>query len=129
LPFELGSSRGSAPLNFVLVAVPLLLLAFSVVGISLTTLVRNQLVDSAIEGARYAALADQTSVDGCARAKAVVVATVAKKLDLQVSCFNTSSLGLEQEVVQLTLRVPALGLLPANQLIKAVGHATRELQR
>lgn len=104
------------------------MLSFSVVGISLTSLVRNQLIDTAIESARFAALADQTSSDGCVRARKLIAATVAQKLDLQASCFNLSQIGLEQEVVRLTLRVPALGLLPGNQLIKVVAHATREVQ-
>ena len=122
------STRGSAPLNFVLIAVPLLLLAFSVVGISLTTLLRNQLIDTAVESARFAALADQSSSDGCLRARALLAKTVAQKLDLEVRCFGESVFGVSQEVVQLTFRTPAIGFLPGSKLIKAVGHATREIQ-
>ena len=105
-----------------------MLLTLSVVAISLTMLLRNQLIDTAVESARYAALADQSSSDGCLRARNLISATLAQKLDLQVSCFNVAALGASQEVVQLTLRMPALGFMPANKLIKAVGHATRELQ-
>jgi hypothetical protein len=56
--------RGAAVVEFVLVSIPLLFLLLAVLQVAVYLHVRNVVVASAAEGARYGANADRASADG-----------------------------------------------------------------
>ncbi len=78
--------------------------------------------DSAIEGARFAALADQESAAGCLRAREQINATFQGKMIAEISCRTENE---NQEIVEITSGFSNLGLLGAHHLT-ATGRAFRE---
>src|SRR3954449_9512697 len=64
--------RGSAVVDFVLVSVLVLALLLAVLQVAVYVHVRNVVVTSAQEGARYAANADVPSTEGAARTVQIV---------------------------------------------------------
>ncbi|PIE26809.1 MAG: pilus assembly protein TadE, partial [Micrococcales bacterium] len=61
------------------------LIVLSVVQLVLVVHVRNILVDSASEGATYAALADRTAADGAARTETLIRRSVSERYAQDVS--------------------------------------------
>ena len=115
-------------MDFVLISVPLVLLALSVMGIALNGLVRNVMFDSAIEGARFAALADQKASAGCARAQFLFTKSLGSAIHPTFRCDQAEVGSRTVILVSLEAAIPGLGFLPNNFKLKAVGHATAELQ-
>lgn len=122
------SERGSAVADFVLVAVPILFLALSVLGLSLASYTRLVLIDSAIEAARFSALADQTNSDGCVRAKVLFNKTFGANSVLHASCFTDLINGREYTRAVLTTDLINLGFITFGPEIKASAKAIHELQ-
>jgi hypothetical protein len=84
--------------------------------------------DSAIEGARFAALADQEASSGCARAELLFKKSLGTAINPTFRC-DESEVGSRKVIlVSLEAVLPGLGFLPNNFKFKAVGHATSELQ-
>ena len=106
----------------------MVLLALSVMGIALNGLVRNVMFDSAIEGARFAALADQNASAGCARAQLLFAKALGTAITPTVRCDQAEVGSRAVILVSLEAVLPGLGFLPNNFRFKAVGHATAELQ-
>lgn len=121
-----SSSRGSALVDFVLLVVPFVLVPFSVISVSLITYAQAVLQDSAIEGARFAALADQESSSGCLRSLTLARQGFAGFLDLDVSCGTLNLEGNVFEQVVVTANVPVFGVITASSFLSATGRAPRE---
>lgn len=117
------SSRGSAVVEFILVSVPLLLLSMTVVAVGLSSFAIAVLRDSAIEGARYSALADQNSSAGCMRASLLARQAIGKFASVTAAC-ESSSDGME--VVELRAQVALFGLLSQDRELYAISQAPRE---
>ena len=122
------SSRGSAAVDFVLIAVPLVLLALSVLGLALVGFARNVMFDAAVEGARFGALADQTANAGCRRAEEIFSHALGGAIKPKVQCESAIVGTRSVVVVSLEAALPGLGFLPNGKSFRAVGHATSELQ-
>lgn len=118
-----SSQRGSAIVEFVFVGTALVMTAFTVLSISLSSFSLLALRDSAIEGARYAALADQGSLTGCARARKLAESAFGKIISITSSCRQISG---EVEVVELSVRLPLLGFLGSSRELTVRGSAPRE---
>lgn len=114
--------------EFVLISVPLVLLALSVLGVALGGFVRNVLFDSAVEGARFAALADQDVSSGCQRAQVLLLQTLGSAIKPQIFCDEALISERRLVLVSVEARIPGLGFLPNSFNLKAVAHATAELQ-
>ena len=111
-----------------LISAPLVLLALSVLGVALFGLVRNVMFDSAVEGARFAALADQNARAGCLRAQELFAKALGSALKPIVQC-EQAWLGSRSVIfVSIEAAIPGLGFLPNDYRFKAVGHATSEIQ-
>ena len=123
-----SDAKGSAAVDFVLISVPLVLLSLSVLGVALFGLVRNVMFDSAIEGARFAALADQNSRAGCLRAQELFIKTLGSAIKPIFLCEQTLIGSRSAIFVTIEAALPGLGFLPNDYRFKAVGHATTELQ-
>ena len=116
-------SDGSAVTDFVLVAFPMLAIFVATISITLGSYARIVLLDSTIEGARYAALADQDLVSGIAKTKKLVAAALGPGVRVDVSG-NISRIG----TVESVRLVSTLGLsfLPGSNLLNMSSVATRE---
>lgn len=111
-----------------LISVPLVLLALSVLGVALFGLVRNVMFDSAIEGARFGALADQNSRAGCLRAQELFVKTLGSAITPTFQCEQALMGSRSVIFVSIEATIPGLGFLPNDYRFRAVGHGTSELQ-
>jgi uncharacterized membrane-anchored protein len=89
----LSHSEGSAPVEFVLVAVLLLLMTFSVIGVSMNGYAKNIAQDVAIDAARYAALADQGAQPAAERANRTLSLAIGSAFRPQVDVLKILSPG------------------------------------
>ncbi len=120
---------GAAVVDFVLVSVLVLALFLLVVEVGVVLHVRNVLVASAAEGARYGAAADRTPEDGAARAKEAIAAAlgtrVAASMDCQPVLGGTVDGALVVDI-RCTGPLPVV-FVPAGPLTVTVhGHALEE---
>lgn len=118
-----SSSDGSAVTDFVLVAFPMLAIFVATTSITFGSYARVVLLDSTIEGARYAALADQNVASGIAKTKQLVAAALGPGVSVDVSG-NLYNIG-NVESVKL---VATLGLtfFSGSKLMSVSSVATRE---
>lgn len=118
-----SNSDGSAVTDFVLVAFPMLAIFVATTTITLGSYARIVLLDSTIEGARYAALADQDISSGVDKTKQLVAAGLGRSVSIEVSG-DLFRIG-DVESVRL---VSTLGLiiLPGSELVSVSAVATRE---
>lgn len=121
-----SSERGSALLDFVLLAVPFALIPLSVISVSFVSYAQTVLQDSAIEGARFAALADQDSSGGCKRSLELANEAFAGFLDLRAACSGSSQNGWVLEQVVLHAKIPVFGVIALRPELSATGRAPRE---
>lgn len=105
------------------VVVPLVM---GVIQLGLVLHVRNTLTAAASEGARFAATADHTAVDGADRARAVVADVLAGRYADNVTAAPTTVNGLAGVRVRIEADVPALGLGGPSVAVSVVGHAVEE---
>lgn len=117
------SQLGSAAVEFVLISLPLVLLAVTSMAIALNSFVSIVIRDSAIEGARFAALADQNSAAGCLRAQQLINVALAGKFVPKVSCQSFDGL---EEVVVVHGQLQVFGFLSGVRELSATGRAPRE---
>ena len=115
--------EGSAVADFVLVAFPMLAIFVATITITLGSYARLVLLDSTIEGARFAALADQDIDSGIAKTRQLVAAALGPGLSVNV-VGSLSKLG-SVESVRL---VSTLGfnLISGSNFLSASSVATRE---
>lgn len=109
-------------MDYVLVSAPLLLVSMTVISIVFSTFATMVLRDSAIEGARFAALADQGSDDGCVRVREVSPDFVNKISELDVSCYSDDT----HEIVEINASLPLFGLISGGRELRVLARAIRE---
>ena len=114
---------GSAVTDFVLVAFPMLAIFVATISISLGAYARLVLLDSTIEGARFAALADQDIAAGVAKTKQLVAAALGPGLSVNVSG-SLSKFGTVESVRFVSTL--GLNLIPGSNFLSASSVATRE---
>lgn len=123
-PFRL--ERGSAALDFILVAIPLLMVTLAQLSIFSSAFVLNVIRDSAVEGARYASLADQTAEQGCARSQALVAAALGKAISPVFRCQSIVQGQITLEKVSISVNWVGLGTFAGLTTLKAESTAPRE---
>jgi hypothetical protein len=116
-------SDGSAVTDFVLAAFPMLAIFVATISITLGSYARLVLLDSTIEGARYAALADQELASGIAKTKQLVIAALGPEVRVDVSGSLFSIGNVESVRLVSTL---GLSLFPGSNLLSVSSVATRE---
>ncbi len=121
-------AAGAAVVDFVLVTVLVVALFLLVLQVGLVLHVRNVLVSSAAEGARYAANADRTPGDGVARAKQAVAQALSPSLADRMTYTPSETTLKGAQVVEITVTGPLpVVFLPAGPLHLTVhGHALEE---
>jgi Flp pilus assembly protein TadG len=120
--------RGSAVVDFVLVGVLVVALLLAVLQVAVYVHLRNVIVASAQEGARYAANADVPAEAGAGRTLEVVGRATSTRTAAGLSCTSTQEIddsGLVLVVVRCTGSVPSLftplgNLLPLDVTGRAV---------
>ena len=111
-----GEDEGAAPVEFVLVTVPLLFLLLVVLQVAVYLHLRNVVVASAAEGARYAANADRAVADGGPFAEQVLGHGVSARTAAHIRCLATEQEGAGGSVL---VAVRCQGTVPT--LLSAVG--------
>jgi Flp pilus assembly protein TadG len=122
--------RGSAVVDFVLVGVLVVALLLAVLQIAVYVHLRNVVVASAQEGARYAADADVPTDAGAGRTLEVVGQATSARTAAGLSCTSVQEVdgsGLALVVVRCTGAVPSL-FAPLGDLLplEATGRAVEE---
>lgn len=120
------AERGSAVVDFVLVATLLVVLVAGVLQLALALHVRNTLVDAAGEGARYAALAGSSLDAGAARTRELTAAALSSRYAQDVRAGVVTLDGAPVVEVTVSAPLPVLGLLGPGGLVTATGHAVLE---
>lgn len=119
------SDRGSAAVEFVLVAPLVLLLTVAVVQLALAVHVRTTLTSAAAEGARAAALAGADPTAGVRRAEDLLDQTLSGHAVRQVSAHADRVGALDVMVVRIEATLPLVGLLGPTAL-SVEGRALQE---
>jgi TadE-like protein len=125
-----GRERGSAVVDFVLVGVLVVALLLAVLQVAVYVHLRNVVVASAQEGARYAANADVPVSMGAARTLEVVAGATSERTAAGLTCTSTQELdgsGLTLVVVRCTGAVPSIFAVLGDLLpLRATGRAVEE---
>lgn len=116
--------RGSAIADFVLVAFPMLALFIGTVTVSFASYARTVILDATIEGARFAALADQNTAAGIQKTKQLVQSSLGTALvvDVVASSVRIGSI----ESIRFVSSAE-LNLAPGTKILTVSSVATREL--
>jgi hypothetical protein len=118
-----SKSDGSAVTDFVLVAFPMLAIFVATLSITLFSYARVVLLDSTIEGARYAALADQDLASGIDKTKKLVAAALGSGIHVDVSG-RISRIGTVESVRLVSTL--GISLFPGSNFLSVSSVATRE---
>jgi len=117
---------GSAVVEFALVGAILTVLTVSVLQLALALHVRNTVLDAASEGARFAALADNTPADGIARTRALITAAVGDDYAENVTAASGAWRGHPAVTITVHTTLPMIGLLGIAHALEVSGHAAVE---
>lgn len=109
-----------------MVSALLTVVTLSVLQLGLALHVRNTVLDAAAEGARFAALADNTPGDGVARTRDLISTALGPGYAADVTA--TTGRYLEHPAVIVTVRapLPLLGLVGLDDGLEVSGHAAVE---
>ncbi|WP_375399994.1 TadE/TadG family type IV pilus assembly protein [uncultured Amnibacterium sp.] len=117
---------GSAPAEFVMVAVLLVTLVLGVLQLGAVLLVRNTALDAAAEGARWAALAGNSPDDGVQRARSELSVALGADYAQHVQAATTTWQGRPVVAVTVTAPLPILGPIGLPGALQLTGHAAVE---
>jgi Flp pilus assembly protein TadG len=120
--------NGSAVVDFTLVGILLTFLFLALLQLGLALHVRNTLVASAAEGARYGANADRTPSDGAAVTRELIRDSLADSFADDVTSGTETVDGVVTVVIRVKARLPLFGLLGPPRSISVRGHALQEGQ-
>jgi len=120
------SERGSALVDFLLVALLVTVLVLGVIQVALTSHVRNVLIDAAAEGARYAALDGRDLDQGAGRTEQLITSTLPSAYAQRVSADLVERQGVSLVEVRVQAPIPVLGLLGPSGLVDVTGRAVTE---
>jgi len=127
-PIRLYDDGGSAVVDFTLVGILLTFLFVGLLQLGLALHVRNTLVASAAEGARYGANADRTPADGAAVTRQLIRDSLADSFADDVTSGTETVDGVLTVVIRVEARLPVFGLLGPPRAISVRGHAMEEGQ-
>lgn len=118
--------HGSAIAEFTMVGALLTVLTLAVVQLGLALHVRNTVLDAAAEGARFAALADNTRADGVARTIDLITAAIGADYASDVTASTGAWAGHPSVSVTVRTTLPVIGLLGVGGALEVSGHAALE---
>ncbi|WP_421736073.1 TadE/TadG family type IV pilus assembly protein [Cellulomonas sp.] len=112
--------------DFALVGGLVTVLFVAVLQLTIVLHVRNTLVDSAAEGARYGALGGHEPADGAERSRDLIAQSLSSAYAQGVSASRTTLDGLDVVEVQVEAPLPLVGLVGAAGTLTVRGHALAE---
>jgi Flp pilus assembly protein TadG len=118
-----SGERGSAVIDFVLIAALLTLLFMAIVQLTLVLHVRNTIVDAAASGARYGTLADRTETDAEARASELIETALNGDFAADVTTAERNLDGIRALEVTVRAPMPVVGLIGPRGVMEVTGHA------
>ena len=118
--------RGSAPVEFTLVAVLLTMVTLSVLQVALALHVRSTLIDAAAEGARYAALADSSLLAGVDRSRELIESALGPGYARDISAAVDASGDIPIVTVSVRSPLPLIGLAGLDGTLEVSGRAALE---
>jgi hypothetical protein len=98
----------------------------AVLQLTIVLHVRNTLIDSAAEGARYGALAGHDPADGAQRSRDLIAQSLSSAYAQRVSATRTTLDGLEVVEVEVEAPLPLVGLVGSAGTLTVHGHALAE---
>ena len=116
--------RGSAVADFVLVAFPMLALFVGTLSVSFASYARTVILDATIEGARFAALADQNTTAGIQKTKQLVQSSLGQAVVVNVVA-TSMRLGSIESIRFVSSA--EFNLVPGARILTVSSVATREL--
>jgi Flp pilus assembly protein TadG len=125
-PIRRRDDSGSAVVDFTLVGILLTFLFLALLQLGLALHVRNTLVASAAEGARWGANADRTPADGAAVTRQLIRDSLADSFADDVTSGTETVDGVTTVVIRVQARLPVFGLLGPPRAISVRGHAMQE---
>lgn len=129
LPRRNEADQGSAIAEFVMVAALLMFVALAVFQLGLTLYVRNTLIASASEGARYGARADAGSGDASGRTVDLITTALNSSYAADVSARQRVTAGGVLVVeVSVSAPLPILGVIGPSGAMSVTGRAFSEQQ-
>ena len=128
-PRRTKADQGSAIAEFVMVAALLMFVALAVFQLGLTLYVRNTLIASASEGARYGARADAGSGDSAARTVELITTALNASYAADVRAAERVTAG-GVRVVEVTVLapLPIIGVIGPSGAMSVTGRAFSEQQ-
>ena len=117
---------GSAVVDFILVSIPMLLIAISTIGITFTSYSRTVLTDAAIEGARFGSLADQDLNSGIVRSRELVAAALGARFPVRIQGREYFAGTIKSIEISIETLLPGIGLIPGGDLLMVQAGATVE---
>ena len=117
---------GAAAVEFVLVGVLLTALFLAIVQLGMDLHVRNVLVASASEGARYGANANRVPAEGADRARELIGEALSARFAGDVSAGTEVVDGAETVVVRVRAPLPVFAWYGPGGTLRVSGHALRE---
>jgi Flp pilus assembly protein TadG len=118
--------RGAAVVESSLVLVLLIFLLLAILQLGFALHVRNTLVASAAEGARYAANADRSPEEGAARTRDLIRGALGDEYATNVAAGTEVVGGVTTVVVVVQAPLPVLGPLGITRGLVVRGHAFEE---
>ncbi|RHA39539.1 TadE family protein [Cellulomonas rhizosphaerae] len=113
--------------DFALIGALVTVLFVAIVQLTLVLHVRNTLIDSASEGARYGALAGNDTGDAVARTRLLVDSALSSRFADDVSARRVERDGLALVEVDVTAPLPVIGFVGAVGSMTVHGHALAEI--
>ena len=99
----------------------------AVLQLTIVLHVRNTLVDSAAEGARYGALAGHEAADGARRSRELIAQSLSPAYAQGVSSGRITLDGLEVVEIEVEAPLPLVGLVGPAGTLTVRGHALAEV--
>ncbi|SLM90953.1 TadE/TadG family type IV pilus assembly protein [Brachybacterium nesterenkovii] len=123
IPRRLRSERGSAVVEFPLIAALIVLIGLATIQAAIIVHVRNTLVDAAVQGAHHAALLGNDTDDGADRAALLVRERFGDAYEVRTDAVQDAS---GRITVRVVATMPLVGLLGPSGTLEVDGHAVSE---
>lgn len=121
-----SDESGSAVVEFVFVGALLTVLTLSVLQLALALHIRNTVLAAAAEGARTAALADNTAADGIARTRDLISTAIGPAYAQGITAASGDYLGVPSTSITVRSPLPVFGLIGPQDALEVTGHAAVE---
>jgi Flp pilus assembly protein TadG len=112
--------------EFVLVAVLVVMLVLALLQVAFALYVRNTLISAAGEGARFAAAANQTPEGGAQHTRVLITESLPDEYAADVQAGYQTVAGVPTIVVTVRANLPVFGWLGPGDVLSVSGHAMEE---